>query len=185
MVFTTHTIDTVPDESKALMEDSQKRFQFVPNLHGVMAESPILFEAYKTVGALFGKAGMSALERQIVLLAINFENQCHYCMAAHSVIAQMEQMPPEILTALRDGAPLADAKLETLRSFAAKLTRSRGWVDESDLKAMHDAGYTNRTIQEIIVAIGFKVMSNYMNHVAETPVDAGFQGQAWTRPDAA
>lgn len=182
MGFTVHTIETAPDESKALLEDSQKRFQFVPNLHGVMAESPVLLEAYKTLADLYGKLEMSVLERQIVLLAINFENQCHYCMAAHSAIAQMEQMPADILSAMRDGLPLGDAKLEILRSFTAKMTRERGWVDDSDIKAMHDAGYTNQTIQEVIFAIGFKVMSNYMNHVAETPVDVAFQALAWTKP---
>ncbi len=182
MGFTVHTVETAPDDSKALLEDSQKRFQFIPNLHGVMAESPVLLEAYKTMADLYGKLGMNVLERQIVLLAIIFENECPYCMAAHSAIAQMEQMPPDILSAMRDGLPLGDAKLEALRAFAAKMTRERGWADASDVKSMHDAGYTNQTIQEVIFAIGFKTMSNYVNHIAETPVDTAFEGLAWTRP---
>ena len=182
MGFTVHTIGTAPEKSKALLEDSQKRFQFVPNLHGVMAESPVLLEAYKTMADLYGKLELSVLERQIVLLAINFENDCDYCMAAHSAIAMMEKMPAGILAAMRDGLPLGDARLEALRGFAAKMTRERGWADEGDVKSMHDVGYTNQTIQEVIFAIGFKTMSNYVNHIAATPVDAAFEGLTWEKP---
>lgn len=184
MDFTLHTPDSAPEASKAQIEDSQKKYRFIPNLHAVMAESPALLEAYKTIGDIYVRTEMSVLERQIVLLAINYENECHYCMAAHSVIAQMEKMPEDILTALRAGEPLADAKLETLRGFAAKVARQRGWVDEADMQALLDAGYTRRTMQEVVLGAAFKVMSNYMNHLAETEVDAGFQSMLWKKPGA-
>ncbi|MEM6354130.1 MAG: carboxymuconolactone decarboxylase family protein [Pseudomonadota bacterium] len=185
MDYTVHTIDTAPADTKEKLEHSLARYKFIPNLHGIMAESPVMLDAYKMLGELYAKTDMNVLERQVVLLAINFENECHYCMAAHSVIAQMEQMPAEILTALREGQPLEDAKLETLRSFASKMTRTRGWVEEADQQAMLDAGYTKRTIQEIVVAIAYKVISNYQNHLAETPVDTPFQGQTWHKPGSA
>ena len=184
MDFTIHTAETAPEASRESLQDSRKRFGFVPNLHGVMAESPVMLEAYKTLAGLYGKTDMSVLERQVVLLAINHENDCHYCMAAHSTIAQMEKMPAAILAALREGRPLDDPKLEALRSFAAAMTRSRGWVPEAGQQALLDAGYTRRTIQEVIVAIGFKVISNYQNHLAATPVDPPFQAQAWTKAPA-
>ncbi|MEM8813434.1 MAG: carboxymuconolactone decarboxylase family protein [Pseudomonadota bacterium] len=184
MDFMIHTIDSASDDTKAMLEHSKQRYKFIPNLHGIMAESPVMLEAYKALGTLYAKTDMTVLERQVVLLAINYENECHYCMAAHSVIAQMEKMPPEILTALRDGKPLSDANLETLRSFAAKMTRTRGWMDETGMQAMLDAGYTKRTIQEVIVAIAYKVVSNYQNHLAETEVDEQFKSQAWSKPGA-
>ncbi|MGF1500848.1 MAG: carboxymuconolactone decarboxylase family protein [Paracoccaceae bacterium] len=184
MDFTIHTPETAPEASKAQLEDSQAKYRFIPNLHGIMAESPALLEAYKVIGNIYAKTELSVLERQIVLLAVNYENECHYCMAAHSVIAQMEKMPAEILDALRAGQPLADPKLEALRSFAAKLTRNRGWLDRAEFEALLAAGYTKRTIQEVILAISYKVMSNYMNHVSETVVDEPFQKQLWTKPAA-
>ena len=185
MDYTIHTIETAPADTKEKLEHSLARYKFIPNLHGIMAESPVMLDAYKMLGDLYGKTDMNVLERQVVLLAINFENECHYCMAAHSTIAQMEKMPDDILQALRNGTPLADAKLETLRSFAAKMTRTRGWVDEEDQQAMLDAGYTKRTIQEIVVAIAYKVISNYQNHLAETEVDAPFQKNHWEKPGSA
>lgn len=185
MDYTIYSVETAPADTKPMLEDSLEKYKFIPNLHGIMAESPIMLDAYKVLGDMFAKSELSVLEKQIVLLAINYENECHYCMAAHSTIAQMEQMPDDILQALRTGAPLSDSKLETLRSFAAKLTRTRGWVDEADQQAMLDAGYTKRTIQEVIVAIAYKVISNYQNHLAETEVDAPFQKNLWSKADTA
>ncbi|MEM1383683.1 MAG: carboxymuconolactone decarboxylase family protein [Pseudomonadota bacterium] len=184
MDFTIHTPETAPADTKASLEDSLAKYKFIPNLHAVMAESPALLDAYKLMTEIYAKTTLSVLERQIVLLAINYENDCHYCMAAHSAIATMEKMPADILAALRDGTPLADPKLETLRRFAAKMTSGRGWVDEAEKQAMLDAGYSRRTMQEVLVGVAYKVMSNYQNHLAETPVDAGFQTFAWAKNKA-
>jgi alkylhydroperoxidase family enzyme len=185
MDLTIHTLETAPEGSKEMIEKSLARYRFLPNLHGVMAGSPVMYEAYQAIGATYGKATLSVLERQIVLQSINFENACHYCLAAHSMIATMENMPPPILAALRNGTPIADRKLQTLRQFAAQMTRQRGWVEDLDVQAFYDAGYTEENLLEIIVAIAYKVMSNYINHVAATPLDAAFQPFAWKSAAAA
>ena len=181
MDFTIHTPETAPDEAKPLLQASLNRYKFVPNLHGVMAESAPVLQAYQALGELYGKTDLSVLERQIVLLTINYENECHYCVAAHSAIATMEKMPEDILAALRSGAPLADAKLQALRDFARKVVVSRGWVSDGDIQALLDAGYAKRTALEVILAVSYKVLSNYVNHLAETPVDAPFTGFAWSK----
>jgi uncharacterized peroxidase-related enzyme len=174
-----HTVETAPEPAKPLLQASLDKFKFIPNLHGVMAEAPALLEAYQTLSALWAKTGLSVVERQLVLLAINHENECHYCMAAHSGIATMEKMPEEILTALREGQPVPDAKLEALRRFAVKVVRERGWVSDADLQAVLDAGYTRQTVYEVVLAVGYKTLSNYMNHIAETPVDEPFRQFLW------
>jgi alkylhydroperoxidase family enzyme len=179
MDLTIHTLETAPQGSKAMVEKSLARYKFLPNLHGVMAGSPVMYEAYQSIGAIYGKATLSVLERQIVLQSINYENECHYCLAAHSMIATMEKMPKETLAALRAGVVLADPKLQTLRAFAALMTRQRGWVDDADVEAFYAVGYTEENLLEIIVAIAYKVMSNYINHVGETALDSAFEKYAW------
>jgi len=185
MQFTMHSVQTAPEAAKPLLEDSKKKYGFVPNLHAAMAEAPALLEGYKLLSDLYAKTAMSVLERQIVLIAINRENECHYCMAAHSAIATKEKMPKEILDALRDGTPLADPKLQALRHFAELMTVKRGWVAEEEVNALLAAGYTKQTILEVILAVGYKVLSNYTNHIAETEVDAGFQPFLWQKTQAA
>ena len=182
MELTIHTVESAPEGSREMLQKSLARYKFLPNLHGIMAGSPVMYEAYQAIGATYAKSKMSVLERQIVLQSINHENECHYCLAAHSMIATAEKMPAIILTALRDGAPLADPKLQTLRSFAAKMTRERGWVQADDVQAFYAAGYSEENLLEVIVAIGYKVMSNYINHIAETPLDPAFKAFEWQHP---
>ena len=51
--FTIHTLDSAPDQSRALLEDSKKAFGRVPGLHAVMAEAPALLDGYKQLHRLF------------------------------------------------------------------------------------------------------------------------------------
>ena len=87
----------------------------------------------------------------------------------------MAKVPNDVIDALRNGTPIADAKLEALRVFAAQVNESRGWVEQSDLDAFFAAGYTKQTVLEVILGTSLKVMSNYTNHFAQTPVDTVFQ----------
>ena len=77
--FKVHTIESAPEASKEMLEASVKGFGMLPNLHGVMSESPALLEAYKTIGSLFtDKTGFNAEELTVVWQTINVENECHY-----------------------------------------------------------------------------------------------------------
>lgn len=182
MQLTIHDTITAPEASRDMLAKSQARYKFIPNLHGIMAGAPVMYEAYQAIGQIYAKSGMSVLERQIVLQSINFENACHYCLAAHSMIATAEKMPPDILDALREGRPLADPRLQALRVFAARMTAERGWLEPAEVQAFYDAGYGEATLLEVIVAVAYKVMSNYINHIAATPLDAAFMPYVWKAP---
>ena len=86
------------------------------------------------------------------------------------------------LYALREGTPLTNEKLEALRNFALAVVRKRGWVDEADQQAFADAGYSRRQALDVIAAVSFKTLTNYVNHLADPPVDEPFQPQAWQPP---
>ena len=47
------------------------------------------------------------------------------------------------------------------------------------------AGFTQANILEVILGAAQKLMSNYNNHFAQTPVDQVFQKYAWSRTKAA
>mgnify|MGYP003382060327 CR=1 FL=1 len=178
--FTVHNIESAPADSKPLLEKSKKAYGMVPNLHAVMAESPALLEAYQAVAGIFGKTNLSETERQIIAMTNNRLNGCTYCMAAHTSIMQGAKVPEDVITSLRDGTPIADPKLEALRVFAEKVNVNRGWVEDEDIEALLAAGYTKQTVFDVIVGTAFKVLSNYTNHVAQTPLDKAFAKNEWS-----
>lgn len=180
--YIVHNESTAPEASKDLIRTVRGRFGFLPNLYAVMAESPAVAEAYQALSEIFNKTSLSETERQVILMTNNRLNGCDYCMAAHTTISQMANVPADVIHALRDGVPIADHKLEALRQFAVRVNESRGWVDQSDLDAFFAAGYDKANALDVILGTSLKVLSNYTNHITETPVDAAFQANSW--PDS-
>lgn len=176
-----HDIETAPEGSKALLENSQKAYGMIPGLHGVLAASPELLKAYQELHQLFTETSFNNDELTVVWQTINVEHGCHYCVPAHTGIAKMMKVDDAIIDALRNQTPLADAKLEALRTLTLYITRNRGNVSQADLEAFYTAGYGEQQVLEIILGLSQKVISNYTNHIANTPVDEAFQKFAWKK----
>jgi alkylhydroperoxidase family enzyme len=183
MTFPSHDQDTAPEASKPLLAESQKAFGRLPGLHKVLAESPQAYEGYQVLHKLFTETDFDAEELTVVWQSINVENECHYCVPAHTGIAKMMKVSDEISDALRNETALPTPKLEALRTFTVKMVRSRGNVTEAEMKTFFDAGYSHRAVLDVILGMAQKTISNYVNHVAETPVDEVFQPLAWRRGD--
>ena len=179
--FKVHDKTSAPHESKPLLEHSEQVFGFVPNLHGVMAEAPGVLEAYKKVHEFFLNSSFDKDELTVVWQTINVEHACHYCVPAHSGIAKSMEVDGAIDEALRNETPLPNARLEALRTFTLSVVRNRGNVDDQAVQAFLDAGFTKRQILEVILGVSQKVMSNYINHLAHTPVDNVFQKFEWEK----
>ena len=64
------------------------------------------------------------------------------------------------------------------------MVEKRGWVSAIDAENFLAAGYTKANILDVILAVSFKTLSNYTNHVAETPLDEAFSATEWTPPNA-
>lgn len=179
--FTLHTEETAPEASKPMLEGARKSLGFSPNLFAGMAESPALLEGYLALGKIFDKSNLTETERQIILMTNNRLNGCTYCMAAHTTISQGAGVPADVIKSLREGTPINDDKLEALRQFSIKMNEKRGWVSEEDVEDLVEYGYTNQTILEVIVGTSLKVMSNYTNHIVNTPVDQAFSANTWSK----
>lgn len=116
-IFPVLTIDTAPSASITELQQTQSNFGFIPNLIGVMANSPSVINAYLSIADIFSKSSLTATEQQIVLLTVSHFHECNYCVAAHSTIAGMQNVNSDVIQAIRNDQPLNDKKLEALRHF--------------------------------------------------------------------
>jgi uncharacterized peroxidase-related enzyme len=180
--FQVHETAIAPEASAKILDGVQKAWGFVPNLHRVLAESPAALEAYNTLWGIAEKTGFTPQERHIAYLAIIYENECTYCMAGHTNLSRMAKVDPETIAGVRENRPIANAKHEALRQFTAKVTRQRGAVSEADVAAFKAAGYDNRAVLDVLVLAATKLISNYTNHLIETPLDNFMKGTEWTEP---
>jgi len=180
-MFPVHTNDSAPEQARQTLEIVASAFGFVPNLLGVMANSPALAEAYVTLSGIFEKkTGLTPTEQQIVLLAVSRYHECRYCMAAHTMIAGMHKVPQEVTDAIRNDSPIPDPKLEALRQLTTSIVALRGWPTEQELQSFINAGYQPSHIFDVLVGVVQKTLSNYTNHLAGTPLDSKMEAYAWS-----
>jgi uncharacterized peroxidase-related enzyme len=170
---------TAPEGSREVLGQVAKKFGFIPNMLGNMAHAPALLKSYLAVSALFDETSLTPAERQVVLLATSVQNKCTYCVGAHTVIASMVKVPADVVEATRTRQPITDTKLEALRRFVEETVETRGWPSDATKQRFFDAGYTEPQALEVIVGIGLKTISNYMNHLADTELDPQFASGAW------
>ena len=156
----------------------------VPNMYGGMVNLPAMLDTYSHGYSKFrAETGLSPIEQEVVFLTISRFHECHYCVAAHSFVADMmSKVPAEVTNAIRNDQPIADPKLQALRAFANVMVESRGNPTPEEAKTFLVAGYAETHILAIILAISVKVISNYSNHLLHTEVDAGFAARTWAPP---
>lgn len=183
--FKLHTIASAPAGSIPILDAANKSLGFIPNLYAHLAESPATLQAYKQLGTLLEQSAFTPEEQQVILVAVSVENRCAYCVAAHSFIARnMVKIPADTITALRSGGTLPNTKLNALATFTRAVVRERGWVaDSHELKNFFAAGYTQQQVLEVVLGVSMKTLSNYINHLTDTPLDAAFANEAWIGPD--
>lgn len=175
------TIDNATPRARAALESAQKQLGFIPNMYAVMANSPILLESYLHTYRLFRQeSGFSSVEQEVIFMTISRENGCHYCVSAHSFVADaMSKVPVEVTNAIRDWREIPDVKLQALGVFTGKLLNSRGHPDKEDVADFLAAGYGEVHILNILQAIGTKILSNYANHLFDTELDDIFKPREW------
>ncbi|MBG0808517.1 carboxymuconolactone decarboxylase family protein [Methylosinus sp. H3A] len=175
------TIETATGKARDLLDAAKRQLGFVPNMYGAMANEPALLEAYSTTYAAFRRdAGFTSIEQELIFLVISRANFCHYCMAAHSFVAdKMSKVPTEVTDAIRDGRAIPDSRLQALATFTHVMVEMRGRPSEGAVREFLAAGYSEKNILGVILAIGVKTYSNYANHLFHTPVDDVFASRVW------
>lgn len=177
--FQQYTPQNAPPASRPILEQVEKTFGFIPNLMATLAESPQALEGYLTLDRLLADSALSPQEQQVVILAVSFENQCEYCMAAHTVVGAMKKVPSDVVAAIRNGQDIPDNRFAALARFAREMVRLRGRIPEQELDAFLAAGFSKRNVVEVVLAVAQKTLSNYLNHIADTPLDEAFAAARW------
>lgn len=177
--FVTHSADTAPEESRALIEGAQSAFGYVPSPVGKMAASPELLAGFMQANRLFQAATLTELEREVVVMTIATRVGCHYCVAMHTALLTKAQTDEDTVCTLRDAEALEDPRLEALRVFTLAVMDGGGDISRSDLGAFLDAGYTERNALEVVLGIGTYTMSTFANRLTEAPLDEPFEPFRW------
>lgn len=172
--LTVHTVDSAPEAAKSRVEAALKNNGFLPNLIGVLANSPEALAFYQEVGKLNGNTTLTAGEREVVQIIAAKRNECGFCVAGHTKLATLKKLlSDEAIQAARAVNPAAfsDAKLAALAEFTIAVMEQKGAVSDQELQAFFDAGYSQQQSVEVVLGVALATLCNYTNNLAKTEIN--------------
>ena len=159
------------DETREMLEATQRTLGVVPNLAKVLASSPAALKAWLETLRALAAGQLDAGLRERIALGVAEANECEYCLSAHSYVARhVTRLSDE---AIRESRRLSssDPKVDAALSFTQAVLDTRGGVSDAEIEQVRSAGYTDGEIVEIVAHVALNVLTNYFNKVADTEID--------------
>nr|WP_299071945.1 carboxymuconolactone decarboxylase family protein [uncultured Allomuricauda sp.] len=168
-IFNVPKREEVSTANQAIFDNLEKAVGFVPNLFATYAHSENALGNYLNLSN--AKTSLKTKEKEVVNLAVSEVNNCIYCLSAHTAIGKMNGFTEDQILELRAGGASFDDKLDALARLAKNITENRGATDAAILDNFFAAGWTKENLIDVIVLVGDKTISNYINNTTEIPVD--------------
>ncbi|MDO4696381.1 MAG: carboxymuconolactone decarboxylase family protein [Neisseria sp.] len=179
--LTVHTPETAPEAAKPRVEAALKNNGFLPNLIGVLANSPEALAFYQEVGKLNGNTSLNAGEREVVQIIAAKTNECGFCVAGHTKLATLKKLLSDnAIAASRavDASAFEDGKLSALADFTIAVMTDKGAVSDASLQAFFNAGYSQQQAVEVVLGVALATLCNYTNNLAQTEINPELQAFA-------
>ena len=173
-MFPAHTIETAPEAARRTMGAVEKQFGFLPGAVARLAESPQLLDGFLRVVGMFEASTLDRTSQEVLVMTIAVRNGCHLCLAMHTGKLRGLGADEALIAALQAGEPLADPRLEALRTFVLEVFATTGDVPDDSVRSFLGHGYTLRNALEVVLGIGAYTMSTFANRLTSAPLDEPF-----------
>lgn len=171
-------LDTLPDDIRARILAVQEKAGFVPNVFLLLARRPDEFRAFLAYhDALMEKReGLSAAEREMIVVAVSGANNCLYCVVAHGAILRVRAKDPRIadLVATNHRKANLPPRQRAMLDYALKVALEAHTVEEADRDALRAAGFDEEEIWDIAAIAAFFSMSNRLANATDLRPNAEF-----------
>jgi len=125
-----------------------EKLGFVPNVLKAYVFDMAKLEAFVAMynDLMLAPSGLSKLEREMIAVVVSSHNRCYYCLTAHGAAVRGLADDPVLgeLMAMNYRAARLDPRQRAMLDFAVKLTAEPWAIEESNRKALRDAGFSDR-----------------------------------------
>jgi uncharacterized peroxidase-related enzyme len=170
MKLTLQTTTTAPNASRPLLQGVERTLGFVPNMIGVIGNSPAALEGYLNFSGALAKGSLSHKLREQIALATAEINGCGYCLSAHTLLGGKAGLGTEEITAARQ-ANAEDVKSDAALKLARAVITKRGKINDEELQAAKAANLTDGEIIEVVSHVALNILTNYTNNLVQTDID--------------
>lgn len=161
---------TATGRPKELLATVKQKLGLVPNMTRAMANSPATLDGYLGLSGALAQGVLPAKVREQLALAVSEANGCDYCLAAHSTAGKAVGLTNDQIRDARLGGAV-DTRTDALLTFARRVVETRGRVSDAELGEVHNAGFDDGVIAEVVAHVALNVFTNYFNNVAGTDLD--------------
>jgi uncharacterized peroxidase-related enzyme len=171
--ISTPAIESATGATAQVYAQIKKAAGKVPNTYAAIgALAPEALQAILHAdGEVLGASSLTRQEQETIKLVVSVAAGCDYCVAAHSLLGKLTGLKPDVLQHLRNGQPTGDAKRDALAHFVRTVASTSGTISEQEFAAIKAAGYTDRQLVEISLAIAVTTFTNVFNRINDTDVD--------------
>ena len=167
--LTVPTRESVSENNQIIFDNLQKTVGFVPNMFAFYAHSPTALEDYLSLQNR--KTSLNNKEKEVVNLIVSQLNGCNYCKAAHTAIGKMIGFTEEQTIEIRRANISFNSKLNSLVQLTKEIVENRGDISSDVLDKFFEEGYTTENFVDVVMAVGDKIMSNYLFAIVKVPID--------------
>lgn len=161
--------DEMADETKRLIELIDSKMGITPNMIKEMAISPAILRSYYCFREALSKGKLSHRLQALIPILVSEVNANSYCLSAGTALARLAGFEEEEIEASRKAAN-KDRKVAVALEFARNVTLHRGRVDDSQIKALRSADFSDEEILEIIGHVVLSIFANYFTEISQTPI---------------
>jgi uncharacterized peroxidase-related enzyme len=164
--FGAPSLDEMPDDIRAVVEDSRAKLGFVPNVFLAYAKRPEHFRAFMHYHDLLmkGPSGLSRAEREAIVVAVSAENECLYCVTAHGAALRILGKDPLVADQIATNWRTADLtpRLREILTFASRVNEPGFVASDKELAELKAVGLSDDDAWDIASIAGFFGFSNRM-----------------------
>jgi uncharacterized peroxidase-related enzyme len=157
-------------EQQNLLSAIQTQLGMVPNFLRVFAHSPDALKAFLGLHHIASHGSLDASTRERIALALAQQNECEYCLSAHTAIGRKAGLNGAEIEANRAGSS-QDAKAAVAVKFARALVEHKGEVTNSELQSMHEVGFSDADVVEVITHVGMNFLTNILGKASRVDID--------------
>lgn len=168
--FPVPNLDELPPDMRERIEAVADKSGFVPNVFLALAHRPDEWRAFFAYhDALMEKeGGLSAADKELIVVATSAANDCLYCVVAHGAVARIRARNPLIADQVAVDWRKADLtdRQKAMLGFAVKLAVQPADVAEQDLDELRKRGFSDDDIWDIGSITALFALSNRIAHLS-------------------
>lgn len=168
--FPVPNLDELPTDMRERIEAVADKSGFVPNVFLALAHRPDEWRAFFAYhDALMEKeGGLSAADKELIVVATSAANDCLYCVVAHGAVARIRARNPLIADQVAVDWRKADLtdRQKAMLGLAVKLAIQPADVAEQDLDELRKRGFSEDDIWDIGSIAALFALSNRIAHLS-------------------